>query len=362
MTDRNAGERRAVIMGTLHQCLAAQGLLNEQIQEASRAAGLEFAEVNVIYLVRKEAAGAVIGKQGSMLKQIREASGARITLAKDEIEGLRPCTLVGSLPAVVQAERSIFEVAMQAPVPPASGAAANLTANGGAFKSGSAHLAHEDMASLPPTAKRQRVDEDDTLTKLLVPSPSAGAVIGKQGSGLKEIRETTGAQVEMLQQPQAPQWPADRVVILRGAVSARQAAVSAVLRMAFQLYGDTCTLKLLVSSQQAGSVIGKQASTLRHIREQCGVSVQVDREEVLGDRLVTASGTHFQVSNAAAAILSIIDCQGLSPKGPVQDGPAAQDWSTAYAPYIPHSINAAGAYVQEPVAPVGEPEHLHPGY
>ena len=40
----------------------------------------------------------------------------------------------------------------------------------------------------------------------LRPSAKAGAIIGKQGSTLKEIRESTGARVEVLAAAQAPEF------------------------------------------------------------------------------------------------------------------------------------------------------------
>lgn len=317
MTARESGtERRAVIVGTHSQCAVAQQLLHDQLLEAAKLAGMDFSEVSVVFMIRKEAAGALIGKQGATLKQIREQSGAKIQLAnaKDEVEGQRPCQISGTFQNVMQAEKSIFEVVRQVPVEP-SAALASRVFSASTFEAG---LKRQDLTTFTPTAKRQRVDEVEPTTKLLVPAQSAGAVIGKQGSGLKEIRETTGAHVEMLQQAQAPHWPNDRVVILKGPAGLRQAAVQVLLRTAFQMHGDLCTLKMLVTPQQAGSIIGRQGGTLKRIREQCGISVQVEREEVLGERLVCASGQHAQVTAAAAAILSILENPSPPAAGPPQ--------------------------------------------
>lgn len=363
MTNRLAGtERRAVIIGTYSQCVVAQNLLYEQIMEASRAAGQEVSEVSVMFLVRKEAAGAVIGKQGATLKQIREQSGAKIQLAREEVEGQRPCTLTGSMQSVLQAEKSIFEAVRQVPVaeppavaPPYAGPAAYAGPTGpyagpagpytgpvGPYAPYDAGAKRPDIVAHAPTAKRQRVDDPDAITKLLVPAQYAGAVIGKQGSGLKEIRETTGAHVDMLQQAQAPQWPNERVVILKGTPGARQAAVLAVLRMAYQMYSDSCVLKMLVTGPQAGSVIGKQGGTLKYIREQCGVSVQVEREEVFGERLVTAVGAQGVVSAAAVAILTVLDAQIPAPQPEVLPQPSP---SLTYEAYSAPAMPTPGAYV-----------------
>merc|ERR1711988_887888 len=90
-----------------------------------------------------------------------------------------------------------------------------------------------DSSTSAAAAKRLRTDGMQGSTKILIPSQTAGAVIGKQGSGLKHIHSAYSVQVELLQSVQAPQWPHDRVVILKGSLAARQAAVDSVLRTAF---------------------------------------------------------------------------------------------------------------------------------
>jgi len=354
MTNRGQGpERRAVMVGTYSQCAIAQGLLYDQLVEASRAAGQDLTEVSVTYLIRKEAAGAVIGKQGATLKQIRETSGAKVQLAKEEVEQHRPCTLTGTLQSIMHAEKCIFDLVRQVPV----NAGAATAYAGAAFPAtpyaGAGYAAYDaagankraDAPLLAPTAKRQRLDDSEATTKLLVPAQCAGAVIGKQGSGLKEIRETTHAHVEMLQQAQAPQWPNDRVVILNGSPAARQAAVLAVLRMAYQMSSDSCSLKMLITGPQAGSIIGKQGNTLKYIREQCGVSVQVEREEIFGERLVTATGPQGAVCAAAIAIGAVLDSHaqgggGQQPGGGIGGG-------CGFVPEaLPTALPAPGAYVQ----------------
>merc|ERR1719221_2341800 len=105
-----AGGRRAVIVGGYSQCVAAEQMLHAQIVEAAQAAGVDVGEVTVVLFVRKEDAGAVIGKQGSSLKEVRETSGAKIQLAREEVEGLRPCQISGSFQNVAKAQQMIYEL------------------------------------------------------------------------------------------------------------------------------------------------------------------------------------------------------------------------------------------------------------
>lgn len=115
MTSREGGSGRfAILQGTYEACVAAEQLLSEQVAKAAQEAETEVGEATAVYLVRKVAAGAVIGKAGAQLKEIRETSGARIQLARDEAEGQRPCQISGTLPQVMQAQQMIHEVAINA--------------------------------------------------------------------------------------------------------------------------------------------------------------------------------------------------------------------------------------------------------
>jgi len=299
-------------------------------------------------LIRKEAAGAVIGKQGTGLKIIREQSGgARVQLAREELEGQRPVTITGPLTHVLAAERLVLEAARQ-PVPDRpvrrtaegdddgytsfneAGPYAVAASAAGHYTGYDSNSKRQDLSIYSSTAKRQRVDESCGMTKMLVPSQAAGAVIGKHGSGLREIRETTGTHIEVLQPGQAPEWPNDRVVILTGPEGSRNEAVLAILKMS-QVTNGPCPFKMLVTSQQAGSLIGRQGSTLRRIREQCGISVQVERDEVMGERLVSVAGDHNTVCAAAIEILKTLDEQGLGPGRP-PNGFSAYHRSTTASP------------------------------
>mmetsp|Transcript_130245 Transcript_130245/g.405120 ORF Transcript_130245/g.405120 Transcript_130245/m.405120 type:complete len:87 (+) Transcript_130245:627-887(+) len=45
-----------------------------------------------------------------MLKQIRERSGATITLLREQVQGQRPCILAGTLRDVLRAEKHVFDL------------------------------------------------------------------------------------------------------------------------------------------------------------------------------------------------------------------------------------------------------------
>lgn len=341
-----SAERRVVIIGGLQQSAAAQKAIHGQYAEAGAAAGIDTSQVSVIFFIPKTAAGAVIGKEAVTLKQIREASGIKLTVGRDEVEEQRPCIINGPLQNVLQAERLIYaQVMAEAATNPPGASQALGAALGGALgvapnSAFAKKRTPEAVAAPTPSPKRPRVADGAaaTTTKLLVPAQSAGAVIGKQGSGLRTLREAFGVQVELLQQVQAPQWPNDRVVILSGTAAARTAALEALLKIAFQMDEQNVLLKILVPASAAGGIIGKQGSGLRAIRESSGIGVQVEREEVAGERLVSARGALASVSAAAAHVLAMLENagggaaaagweQGLGSSGFSSQAPAQEGWA-----------------------------------
>lgn len=127
------GARHAVLQGDWSQCAAAQHALHAQIAQAAQTADVQYTEFSVIFMVRKETAGAVIGKQGATMTKIRETSGAKVQLAREEAAGQRPCAISGPLQAVVQAEKMIYDIAREALAlaPPQAAAAVPAPLAGG---------------------------------------------------------------------------------------------------------------------------------------------------------------------------------------------------------------------------------------
>jgi len=323
--ENNEVDRRVVIVGGYSQCATAQRAVREQYVAAAKAASEEVTEVSVIMMVPQSAAGAVIGREASTLKRIREESGVRMSLGREQIEGFRLCNLSGqTLEDVLAAEKLVQE---QVEMEHANNPAGNGAAKRSAPPVGEENVGWDQEAKRPRTAAPQLPlaggasppqqgprdgHQGGKETTMLVPAQSAGAIIGKQGSGLKLIRERCGVHLEVLQQDKAPQWPNERVVILKGSLSGRQAAVAAVVHAAFPLeQHDAVDLRLLVSSSDAGAVIGRQGGNLKAIRERCQVGVQVDKNEIRpGERLVTANGALPAVLAASHLILESLEASG----------------------------------------------------
>lgn len=115
-------------------------------------------------LMHGKEVGSIIGKKGETVKRIREQSSARITISEGSCPE-RITTITGSTAAVFHAVSMI------------------------AFK------LDEDLCSAP--ANGGNVSRPPVTLRLVIPASQCGSLIGKAGTKIKEIRETTGAQVQV---------------------------------------------------------------------------------------------------------------------------------------------------------------------
>ncbi|CAF90944.1 unnamed protein product, partial [Tetraodon nigroviridis] len=108
--------------------------------------------------------GSIIGKKGETVKKIREESGARINIS----EGSSPERIVTITGATEAIFRTFAMIAQK-------------------FEEDiNAAMSNSNVTSKPPVTLR-----------LVFPGSQCGSLIGKGGSKIKEIRETTGAQVQV---------------------------------------------------------------------------------------------------------------------------------------------------------------------
>lgn len=125
LSQEGLGGQLLLLLGNYNQCVILQELVHGRIMDALRTDGQTLPDhAEVVLMVRAEAAGVVIGKQGFMLKQIRERSGSTISLLREQVHGQRPCILSGTLRDVLRAERHVFDlvraVAVADPARPAA--------------------------------------------------------------------------------------------------------------------------------------------------------------------------------------------------------------------------------------------------
>ncbi|CAM9856701.1 unnamed protein product, partial [Phaeothamnion confervicola] len=145
--------------------------------------------------------GAVIGKGGSIVKQIREASGAKVTISDsctalhDDVLEDRTITCTGPFAAVGAAFGMILShcgvIGFGDTLGLNGGCGGGGLGGGGSMAGGGGGGGGSD--GLGP-------DGLPHVCRLLVPNSRAGGLIGRGGATIKAIREHSGARIEISSQ------------------------------------------------------------------------------------------------------------------------------------------------------------------
>jgi len=291
VSKKDYGERHMICIGKLIPCFTALKALQDALVAAAAPVGVDVSNTTIIFYIKSGAIGIVVGKGGQQVKEIREATGTKVNVEREEINGQRPCIISGLHDQVMQAINMVharLATSFEGEVTDGVGGKRPASPDG-------------------MTAKRPRMEGG--MTKLLVPAAKAGLIIGKQGSGLAQLRQSCNVHLEVLQAQQTPHFFGDRVVTVQGSLQNRFLAAVAVLQTVYHLDLTAIELKMLVPNAKAGSVVGRQGSNLKMIREQSGVNVQLHKEDIMGERLITAGGSLESIQGVAQWIMQILEGQ-----------------------------------------------------
>uniref|UniRef100_A0A8C4W8P8 Poly(rC) binding protein 4 n=1 Tax=Gopherus evgoodei TaxID=1825980 RepID=A0A8C4W8P8_9SAUR len=270
--------------------------------------GLEEPELNITLTLRMLMNGKV--SKGETVKRIREQSSARITISEGSCPE-RITTITGSTDAVF---RAVSMIAFKLEEDLGTGAA-----NGGAV-------------SKPPVTLR-----------LVIPASQCGSLIGKAGAKIKEIRESTGAQVQVAgdllpnsteravtvsgvpdaiiqcvrqicsvileSPPKGATIPYHPCLSLGMALLSASQQVTKLQQLsghpvAFTSLGldaspQSSSQEFLVPNDLIGCIIGRQGSKISEIRQMSGAHIKIgNQSEGSSERHVTITGTPVSITLA----------------------------------------------------------------
>ncbi|KAM9697060.1 poly(rC)-binding protein 3 isoform 14-T21 [Dama dama] len=244
-------------------------------------------------LMHGKEVGSIIGKKGETVKKMREESGARINISEGNCPE-RIVTITGPTDAIFKAFAMI------------------------------AYKFEEDiinsMSNSPATSK------PPVTLRLVVPASQCGSLIGKGGSKIKEIRESTGAQVQVA----GDMLPnsTERAVTISGTPDAiiqcvKQICVVmleqltklhqlAMQQTPFPPLGQTnpafpgldasppaSTHELTIPNDLIGCIIGRQGTKINEIRQMSGAQIKIaNATEGSSERQITITGTPANISLA----------------------------------------------------------------
>lgn len=247
MDETTDNQQQSLRQTAIHQTGDGQPLDPQQHQIQATEAGYQPQGLTVKLLMQGKEVGIIIGKKGDNIKRFRELSGAKINVS-DSSCPVRIVTLVGSLSEVFNAVSMIcakFEEQISLgnngvlsatsgntnstvtdPLfgLPSSGILTNaitsetslgkggdtLTINNNSLETLNKNLS-PDSSSNPSYQQQQQL----TL-RLIIQASQCGSLIGRGGNKIKEIREKTGATIQVA--PDVLPSSTERVVTIGGKV------------------------------------------------------------------------------------------------------------------------------------------------
>ncbi|VDM72911.1 unnamed protein product [Strongylus vulgaris] len=159
-----------------------------------------------------------------------------------------------------------------------------------------------------PASKRAHVDGDDNnlAVKILIPSAAVGAIIGKGGEAMRNLKNDHQCRVQMSKSSETYPGTSERICLVKGRVQNVIGVIDVILQKirekcegstssdAFDHKGvsrgnEVCELflscfqfvKIVMPNTSAGMVIGKSGANIKDIRETYGCQIQVSWSDIL---------------------------------------------------------------------------------
>ncbi|KAL2271715.1 hypothetical protein VTJ83DRAFT_1086 [Remersonia thermophila] len=172
---------------------------------------------------------------------------------------------------------------------------------------------HEHEQRLGPDGEpAPKTDEEYAQTQLtlraIVSSKEAGVIIGKGGKNVADLRDETGVKAGV---SKVVQGVYDRVLTITGGCEAISRAYAVVARSLLEgapslgmggvvQNNGTHPIKLLISHNQMGTIIGRQGLKIKHIQDVSGVRMvaQKDMLPQSTERIVEVQGTPEGIQRA----------------------------------------------------------------
>jgi len=162
------------------------------------------------------------------------------------------------------------------------------------------------------------------LVKLLVPNYAAGAIIGKGGTCLHEIKEKFGGFVRLSAGREYYPGTEERVVVITGEVN-QLIDINNLVMEKVRDPGRDSTMKnvpidvergkkvmIVLTTAAAGMLIGRSGATIKGIQEESKAKISVgmpDKASVPGEQVVTVSGSFDECSKACRQIIEKISVE-----------------------------------------------------
>lgn len=192
--------------------------------------------------------------------------------------------------------------------------------------------------------------------RFLIPSRDAGAIIGKGGKTIQDLRLKHHCQIQMAD-CEAP----ERALIINGDQKDVLNCISDILLSIYESHqrstkSDQSEIRALIHQSQAGALIGKGASRVKEFREKHNIDVKIYPQCCPGgssERCISMRGNKDDVIRCLTEVYSVLE--GVPPRGPYR----YYDPST----YNGYNVADYGGYVDNHPHMRGNNPYAHPqGY
>ncbi|CAK5277337.1 unnamed protein product [Mycena citricolor] len=197
--------------------------------------------VTIKFMIPNSRMGSVIGRQGSKIKEIQDASGARLNASEGMLPGSteRVLSVAGVADAIHIATYYIGTILIEAQerMPSSTNSSYRPSTNrrppssAGSY-SGSSYVPGYSNPYAPPPPSQQTSQGPLQTQQIYIPNDLVGCIIGKGGSKINEIRVASASQIKIMEPgavppgtTAAPGGENERLVVITGQPTNIQMAV-----------------------------------------------------------------------------------------------------------------------------------------
>lgn len=194
--------------------------------------------------------------------------------------------------------------------------------------------------------KIQAPEVESKELRILIDNSQVGAIIGKQGANVKQVREATSVYVSILKTDYRSVQ--ERILVLKGQLPNIASACKLIfenIQIGQSTDGNVsadgvATVRLLIHKSTVGAIIGLGGVTIRETQAETGARIQISNEPLANstDKTVSVTGTCDVIETTVYKVLSQLQ------QNPLKAG--AREY-----PYVPGQSLAAMGLTGLPGSP-----------
>jgi len=173
---------------------------------------------------------------------------------------------------------------------------------------------NDEESNYKRDARRDNLGKEPMI-KVLVPNDAAGAIIGKGGANLGDLKNRYGAAIRISHNREVYPGTDERIVALTGEVDHIIDLHNYVIDKVADARGPDGTkderrggmVKMILPNITAGLIIGKGGATIKSLKEESSAYIDLtgrDESPVHGERILTIKGTTEQRIEAARLVIN----------------------------------------------------------